>query len=175
MNIAITGTSKGLGKALSSYFKALTYSVVELNENISAYKRNIVDKVKGCDVFINCAHNSKIQSELFVKVYYAWEGEHKTIVNILSSGLYFGSHNQTYLEEKKHLEDMTKAIRNDKKYVRVVNLYPNTLENSGTPFPEVKYNEIGLTLNFILNLPEDLEVFQIGLTRTTTVPRISLI
>jgi|TARA_R100000027_G_scaffold47677_1_gene36484 NADP-dependent 3-hydroxy acid dehydrogenase YdfG len=175
MNIVITGAYGGLGKALCKYLTWQKYDVTPLTEDISTYEDTIIDKIKKADVFINCGYKDKFQSILFEKVYYHWEARKKTIINILTSGLYFGSSNESYLNDKKDLEDLTKRLRDDKKYLRITNIYPNTLENSKTPYPELKYQEVGHCIKFILQQDQDFEIFSIGLSRTTTTPRTSLI
>jgi len=175
MKIAVTGAYGGLGRALCEYLASQNFIVVPLKKDISVYQETIVKEVNKCDVFINCGYKDKFQSILFERVYERWEGTKKTIINILTSGLYFGSANETYLNDKKHLEDLSKKLRDDKKYVRITNIYPNTLENSKSPYPEVKYLEVGHCIKFILQQDPDFEIFSMGLTRTTTVPRSSLI
>jgi hypothetical protein len=175
MKIAVTGAYGGLGKALCEYLIWQKFIVVPLNKDISSYQDTITDEINKCDVFINCGYKDKFQSILFERVYHHWKEQKKTIINILTSGLYFGSANETYLDDKKHLEDLSKKLRDDKKYVRITNIYPNTLENSKSPYPEVKYLEVGNCIKFILQQDPDFEIFSMGLTRTTTVPRSSLI
>ena len=63
MKIAITGTTRGLGKALADHFKNKGCHVIELNRQDEK-----IESATGCDVFINNAYGEGLQIELFDKL-----------------------------------------------------------------------------------------------------------
>jgi hypothetical protein len=87
MKIAITGHTKGIGKALFDmicndhevigFSKSTGYDIT----NISDRKR-IINSVKDCEVFINNAYDGFAQSNMLYELWTNWYTEHKTIINI---------------------------------------------------------------------------------------------
>jgi len=175
LKIAITGTNHGLGQGLLNYFNSKNYDTLELNERLFKYQHNIVDKLEDSDVFINCSYSGNLQAILYSHVYKAWKMQNKTIVNILTSAIFYGSPNKSYLENKKELNDLTLQTRDLNKTVRILNIYPNTLENNSSNFPKVKFNEVASTIEAAIKLPQDLELFAIGISRSNTNPKNNVI
>lgn len=166
MKIAITGTKYGLGKNIYEIFSK-NYEIVSLNEPIQIYQNNICELIKECDVFINCEYFDTIQSILFEKVLNDWKYKNKTIVNILTSALVFGGTNKKYIEDKQNLESKTFYLRSDDKQVRIINIYPNTLESSKTiPYQKLNYSDVSNVIKFAIELPHDIELFEIGISKT---------
>lgn len=60
MKIAITGTTRGLGKSLAEHFKNKGCHVIELNRHDSK-----IEPAIGCDVYINNTYGNGLQIELF--------------------------------------------------------------------------------------------------------------
>jgi hypothetical protein len=118
-------------------------------------------------VFINCGYKDKTQTILFEKVYQKWIYEKKTIINILTSALIFGGPNQKYIEDKKDLEKKTFDLRKIDKEVRIINVYPNTLENSETvKNQKLKFSDVSKIIKWLIELPQDIEIFEIGISKT---------
>ena len=175
MKVAITGANHGLGKGLVNYFTTKNYSVLELRERIINYQHNIVEKLENSDIFINCSNSGDLQASLYSQVYQAWRMQNKTIVNILTSGIFYGSPNKTYLKSKQEFNDLIIQTRDLDKTVRILNVYPNTLENNSNNFPKVKFNEVASTIEAAIKLPQDLELFAIGISRSNTNPKNNVI
>lgn len=175
MKIAITGANHGLGKGLTNYFKTNNYSVLELKERIIKYQHNIVEKLENSDVFINCSNSGDLQAKLYSQVYQAWRMQNKTIVNLLTSGIFYGSPNKTYLQSKQEFNDLIIQTKDLDKTVRILNVYPNTLENNSNNFPKVKFNEVASIIEAAIKLPQDLELFAIGISRSNTNPKNNVI
>lgn len=175
MKVAITGASHGLGEGLVNYFSTNNHSVLELRERIVNYQYNIVEKLEDSDVFINCSNSGDLQATLYTQVYQAWKMQNKTIVNILTSGIFYGSPNKIYLKSKQEFNDLIIQTRDLDKTVRILNIYPNTLENNVNNFPKVKFDEVASTIEAAINLPQDLELFAIGISRSNTNPKNNVI
>ena len=174
MKVIVTGDF-GLSKNLQQELSNSNHIVdlINLSELDSLKLSNIINEY---DVFINCEYKDTAQTQLFESVYSEWKFKEKTIVNILTSGLVFGSPNKKYIDDKRNLEQITFDLRSDDKVVRIINVYPNTLESSITvPFQKLKYSEVSRTIKYIVELPQDLEIFQIGISRTTLELKRSLL
>ena len=166
MKVLITGTSHGLGKTLKELLMLNGYEIGELN-SIDALSHQLTDIVNEFDVFINNKYSNTLQSDLFEYVFNKWKYEKKTIVNILSSALIFDGPNKQYIEDKRHLENKTFQLRTFDKEVRIINVYPNTLESSySVNNQKLKFSEVYSVINWVINLPHDIEIFEIGISKT---------
>jgi NAD(P)-dependent dehydrogenase (short-subunit alcohol dehydrogenase family) len=87
MKIAITGHTRGIGKAI--YAKLVNTNLVIGLSRSSGYDisnvDHIIDAVKDCDVFINNAYDALYQEQLLSKLYNLWSGQQKIIINIGST------------------------------------------------------------------------------------------
>jgi hypothetical protein len=174
MKIGITGHTKFLGKKL---FELLS----ENNEvfgfsrsngyNIENYEK-ILEKVYEMDVFINNTYHPTLQQEIFEKLFEMWKNEKKTIFNILTSAIFNGGSFDDYRESKINLQKSSINLigKNLDKKVRVVNLYPNTMEhNKRVPFNKLNFSELCDIIKFQLDLPQGLELSHLCISRTTTL------
>jgi NAD(P)-dependent dehydrogenase (short-subunit alcohol dehydrogenase family) len=118
MEFAITGHSKGIGKAL---FEELTkrgncvfgYSRTNgFDISVPSVRDEIIAKSIEADVFINNAYSSPGQYELLESLTNTWSEQNKLIVNIGSKIVYSDivpAHAQSYVEDKKRQQEF---IRN---------------------------------------------------------------
>jgi len=175
MKIAITGANHSLGKNIADTLE-LNHEILRLNNRIETYTNSIGDLIRECDVFINCGYRDKIQTELFETIFNLWKYEKKTIVNILTSALIFDGPNKKYMDDKRDLEQKTFELRSDDKEVRIINVYPNTLESSRDVLNQkLKYLDISKILKFLIETPQDIEIFQIGISKTKLGTETSII
>jgi hypothetical protein len=92
MRIAITGSTKGIGRALCDHFDQQGHEVLAFSRSqgydisSSDHRQRIVAASMDCDVFINNAYCEKhnAQLELLKAVYHAWLGKDRRIINISS-------------------------------------------------------------------------------------------
>lgn len=166
MKIVLTGCGNGLGEALNRYLSN-TYEIVCLKNKTESYIDSLDTIVSNCDVFINCGYKDKIQTKLFEIVFNKWKYEKKTIINILTSALIFDGPNKKYIEDKRDLESKTLELRTMDKEVRIINVYPNTLENSYTVNNQkLRFDDVCKVIKWIIDQPHDIEIFQIGISKT---------
>lgn len=106
--VAVTGHTKGLGKAIYQHFddsvgmsRANGFDIRD-----DRYHHKFVEQIKDCDVFVNCAQDHFGQTEILFYVAHHWQGK---IINIGSqarnsvlSG--YGELCNPYSVEKKALE-----------------------------------------------------------------------
>jgi NAD(P)-dependent dehydrogenase (short-subunit alcohol dehydrogenase family) len=168
MKIVVTGCDGALGRNICNILLP-DHTVMCLNEKDDNSVNNVIDLIGDYDVFINCGYKEKVQSTLFEKVFTHWKYENKTIINILTSALVFDGPNKSYMENKRHLEKLTFDLRSGDKKVRVINIYPNTLESrKSSPYNTLKLDDVSNTIKWVLSLPQEIEIFQLGISKTTT-------
>jgi NADP-dependent 3-hydroxy acid dehydrogenase YdfG len=166
MKILITGGTYGLGKNINETMLESGYHT-HLIGSMDSYAHHLPTVIDDYDVFINNEYRDTIQTELFEYVYDNWKYEPKTIINILTSALIFDGPNKKYMDDKRDLEQKTFELRTDDKEVRVINVYPNTLESSKTvPYQKLKYSDVSNIIKYLIELPQDIEIFQIGISKT---------
>lgn len=88
MKIAITGHTKGIGKALTEYFTAHGHTVIGFSRSngfdiTDQQTREYIGKVlETCDVFINNAYAPYAQKQLLLDTILLWKNTTNTIINI---------------------------------------------------------------------------------------------
>lgn len=170
MKIVITGCHGALAQKICNTLSDGGHLMICLDERVDENVQNVIDLVSDCDAFINCGYKDNVQSTLFEKVYTQWKNEKKTIINILTSAIVFGGENTNYIENKRELEDLTIRLRDENKEVRIVNVYPNTLETrKSIPYNTLKLDDVSNVIKWVLSLPQEIEIFQIGISRTKTL------
>jgi short-subunit dehydrogenase len=122
MKVAITGHTQGIGASLSQVYQTHGHEVVGFSRSNgfditnSVERQQIISKSLDCDLFINNAHSSPgdfAQVDLLVELWSAWEGQHKTIVNISSSmGMRWQHDVIAYRASKRALEDTCEQLWN---------------------------------------------------------------
>lgn len=114
MNIAITGHTKGIGKALTEYFTAHGHTVTGFSRSTGfditdQQTREHIGKVlETCDVFINNAYAPHAQKQLLLDTITLWEGTTKTIINIGSKSTLM-KNTPSYMEE--YVQDKTQQLK----------------------------------------------------------------
>jgi len=173
MKIGITGHSDFLGKGLFDFLNK-NHEVIGFSRSngydLKNYKK-ILDDVKDMDVFINNTYHPEYQQKIFEELFEKWKDKDKTIFNILTSAIFNNGSIEDYRENKLRLQksSLEKINSNLDKKVRIVNLYPNTLEhNKRVGFNKVNFSEVYDVINFQLKLPQNLELTHICISRTTT-------
>lgn len=173
MKIGITGHSDFLGKGLFDFLKE-DHEVFGFSRkngfDLKNYK-DILNEVSDLDVFINNTYHPIYQEKIFEELFDLWKYQDKTIFNVLTSAIFNGGSLDDYREHKLSLQKLSLKLINsnfDKK-VRIINLYPNTLEhNKRVSFNKINFSEVYKIIEFQLNLPQSLELTHICITRTTT-------
>lgn len=166
MKILITGGTYGLGKNINETMLEYGYDT-HLISSIDSYAHHLPNIINDYDVFINNEYRDKIQTDLFEYVYSEWKYQPKTIINILTSALVFDGPNKKYMDDKRDLEKKTFELRTDDKEVRIINVYPNTMESSKLiKNQKLNYSDVSKIVKFVIELPQDIEIFQIGISKT---------
>lgn len=166
MKIAITGHTKGIGKAifdkLSIKHEMLGYSRSN-GYDVKNYK-TILSEIKSVDIFINNTYLGDFQEKIFLELFSKWKNESKTIVNLLNASTIINP--QTSLKYSRDKTNFFNTVRNTlidnpTKKCRVINLLPSTIEpNPMYPESKVKLDPkvIAEHLAYILELPQNIEI-----------------
>jgi hypothetical protein len=171
--IGITGHSDSLGKGLFDFLRK-NHEVIGFSRSngydLKNYK-NILTDVVDLDVFINNTYHPSLQQKIFEELFDLWKDKNKTIFNVLTSAIFNNGSFDDYRESKLNLQKSALKLINsnlDKK-VRVINLYPSTLEhNKRVGFNKVNFSEVHDIIEFQLNLPQSLELTHVCISKTTT-------
>lgn len=84
MKYAITGHTQGIGKCAYERLNAIGFSRSNgYDITDSADRKRIIEQVKDCDVFINCAHAGFGATYLLLDLYEDWKNlSNKRIINV---------------------------------------------------------------------------------------------
>ena len=154
MKVAITNSTRGLGKELSTRF-------------------DFVDGFdKDCDVFINNRHDSFNQTKLLMKAFDEWKYTDKTIVNIGSRSKYPNiSKGFMYSASKAALNHLSNNLRlNSDKTCRVIDINPGLLESD---LPSLTYKQIADIVEWCVKLPKHIEVGELSVWEKTPYKIVS--
>ena len=172
MKIGITGHSDTLGKGLYDFLKK-NHEVLGFSRSngydIKRYK-DILNEISDFDVFINNTYHPSYQQIIFEEVFDLWKYQNKTIFNVLTSAIFNQGSFDDYRESKLNLQKSSINLINKHQNIklRVVNLYPNTLEhNKRITSNKIKFSEIFDIIKFQLLFPSHLKLTHISILRTT--------
>ena len=168
MKVGITGTNRGLGKAIYDSLCAKWVPValnrpeydISDNEGIKKLVNELSDsKYK---VFINNAHSPFAQTKVLAAVYLLWKDDPtKTIININSRAKYPNlSKGYIYSASKSSLSHLSDSLKftTDKK-CKIIDVNPGLLESD---LPSLTYNEVADLIIYIINRPQHIEIGEIS-------------
>lgn len=180
MKIAITGHSKGIGKAIADLY--YTDEVVGFSRSngydisdpttIDRVLKNVLEL--NCDVFVNNAYHSVSQTTLFEGLLKYWNTDpSKTIVNINSRTIYNAPNQRQYTADKKVLRSSAvNAIRDIDRKCRVININPGYVKTDMTQAVHEKFNmltpeQLASMIKWCLDQPQGIEVGELSVWCTT--------
>jgi hypothetical protein len=175
MRVAITGTSRGLGKVLKEKLCA-RWIPIEFNRptyDISTKegRKKIIDELKSNDrynVFINNAHDGFSQVKLLQDVYNIWKDKaDKYIININSRAKYPNiSKGYMYSASKAALSQLSNSLRfKEDKKCRITDINPGLLESD---LPSMTYGELAQWVIYLMNKGANIEIGEISLWHRTS-------
>lgn len=177
MRIAITGHSKGIGKAL--------FNKLSEQHEVDGFSRSngfditdpnlIIRAVKKHDVFVNNAHQDIAQVTILNMLWEKWKyDETKTIVNMVSMSKYPGlSGNETgYSAHKAALfhQAFLLMFADRERKCRMINVNPGYVETDMTAHVQGKTNmlspeECAEPIAYAINQPQHIEIGELSLWR----------
>ncbi len=177
MKVAITGHTKGIGKAIANLYysdEVLGFSRsngydISVPGNITL----ILAKSAKCDIFVNNAYHDFAQCELLEGMFEQWKHDpSKTIVNIISRARYGSGKAKFYGQTKMELYSKAKSLMFDpEKRCRIININPGYVKtdmvshvtNTNMLTPE----QLADMIKWCLNQPQGIEVGELSVWCTT--------
>ena len=180
--IAITGTTRGIGKAISDLLEEEGYNIISLNRSAGfnlelpwdELEHKLYPVIKYADIFINNVHHEFIQVNILQHIFSNWKNQDdKTIINLSSTG---GDKKADakgiwakYQLQKIALDEACKQLEGMGK-CKVVNVRPgwvntNALEGIQKPIgitilQPIKIAEI---ISYIINQPSEVHIKNISI------------
>lgn len=177
MIVSITGHTKGLG---SNIFKLIsqTHQTIGLSTS-NGYDINdtnlIIKTIKDSDVFINNAYSKGCQSVLFENIFNIWKDTNKLIININSSIVLENNVDDNLVEYHSYKSQFKKVVddvisSNWDKKVRIMNIYPATLESNYfySDIPKIDNNYIASLINWVIEQKNNVEMRDVVIYPTQT-------
>ena len=177
MKIAITGHSKGIGKAL--------FEELSTEHEVEGFSRSngfnieqtsmIVRAVKSSDVFVNNAYSNFSQTRILKDLFQYWKDDKsKTIVNISSRSKYFRvgmTRSDEYCMQKRGLSDMAEVFQltTDKK-CRIININPGYVKTEmvsdlSDDIDMLETKEVAEMIAWAINRPQHIEIGELSVWR----------
>lgn len=179
MNIAMTGHTKGIGKAI--------YDLLSIDNEVIGYSRtngyNIMKPVnckkiaaesRDCDIFINNAYVPESQNRLLNLFYKEWENSPKHIINISATSadypLFFskGGYDEwtPYISDKARLDFASQhmAQRFKQGKCKVTNLRPHFVDTTAVDVHRDNFEgaittlEVAEMVSWIINQPQRIQI-----------------
>jgi short-subunit dehydrogenase involved in D-alanine esterification of teichoic acids len=143
MKIAITGHTRGIGKALADAYAAQGHEIVGLSKS-QGHDINrpwtLVPLIEPCDVFINNAQDGFAQTNLLFEVWDKWQNNtNKKIINIGAKmsqeplctvpGIWM----TRYRVHKTALDEAIKQLRHQSPFPKIICVRPAGVATDGQP------------------------------------------
>ena len=170
MRLAITGHTKGIGKAIADlYPNNLGFSRSNgYDITISSNIARIVAESADCDVFVNNAYHDFVQCDLLERMFEKWKHDpSKTIVNIISRARYGRGKAKFYGQTKMELYSKAKSMMFSDKQCRIININPGYVKTDMVAHvPEtVKMltpEQLADMIKWCLDQPQGIEVGELS-------------
>lgn len=158
--IAITGHTRGIGRALYQVFSNNNQVVGFSSSNgfdisIEQVRNNILSQCKDYDIFINNAYDPVGQLDLLKKLIELWEGKNKLIINMSSKLVFYpGPTNEffdQYINSKKEQNNVcSKRFYSDNP--KVLNIMPGLVETDMSKVFTSKKMDCAHLANFVYDI-----------------------
>jgi NADP-dependent 3-hydroxy acid dehydrogenase YdfG len=184
--IAITGHTLGLGKAIFEHFRERSIPIEGFSRSNgfdlsdSHGQSKLFNHLLNKSIFINNVHAGWSQVDLLYKVFELWKNQEKTIINIgslSSDGNKDFSHR--YAVEKSALEKAVAQLNNIKDIrCKITIIKPGWIKNERTSKMNIKEPMLNMShvidlIEFILSLPADVHIPHVSLCRLKEFKNIS--
>lgn len=177
MKIAITGHTKGIGKAIADLYPNMLgfsrsngYDITVAN-NIT----RIVDESADCDAFVNNAYHDFVQCDLLESMFEQWKHDPtKTIVNIISRARYGRGKAKFYSQTKMELYNKAKNMMFDPtKRCRIININPGYVKTDMVSHVTETRNmltpeQLAGMIKWCLDQPQGVEIGELSVWCTTS-------
>jgi len=176
MKIAITGHSAGIGNALAKLYQSEGHNIIGLSRRNGYNIRSVLkiaSEIESCDIFINNAQAGFAQTELLFEIYKRWKGiEGKKIINVSTCmtlspvSTLPGVEMMEYRVQKIALEEAHRQLVYLQNWPKLILVRPGavaTQPNQTSPHPYADVNEWAQEVFKILNLNDNIEVYDFSI------------
>jgi NAD(P)-dependent dehydrogenase (short-subunit alcohol dehydrogenase family) len=178
MKIAVTGHTKGIGKAIADLYYTDEVVGFSSSNGYDLSDSTTVDKIItssiNCDIFVNNAYHGTAQVDIFEKLLTHWNNDPtKTIVNINSRTIYNPPNQRQYTADKKLLRgSAVTAIRDFNRKCRIININPGYVKTDMTSSVHDQYKmltpeQLAQMIKWCLDQPQGIEVGELSVWCTT--------
>jgi len=177
MKIAITGHTKGIGKAVADlYYTDEVVGFSRSNGYDIAHPSNvsrIITESADCDIFVNNAYYDFVQCDLLEGMFKQWKDDPtKTIVNIISRARYGLGKAKFYGQTKMELYSKAKSMMFSDKRCRIININPGYVKTDMVAHvpDNVKMlspEQLASMIKWCLDQPQGVEVGELSVWCTT--------
>jgi NAD(P)-dependent dehydrogenase (short-subunit alcohol dehydrogenase family) len=175
MKVAITGHTKGIGKAIAELY--YTDEVVGFSRS-NGYDisqpsdvARIVAESAGCNIFVNNAYHDFVQCDLLDRMFELWKNDPtKTIVNIISRARYGAGKAKFYGQSKMELYTKAKSMMFSDKRCRIININPGYVKTDMVDHVDVKMltpEQLAAMIKWCLDQPQGIEIGELSVWCTT--------
>lgn len=169
MKVAITGHTKGIGKAIAELYpdhigfsRSNGYDISK-----SEHRASILSESQQCDIFVNNAYDQEFQIDMFDEIFDQWRNlESKTIVNLNSRTKYMSPCNDDYWNTKFKLGEKVNKHLFDRE-CRIININPGfVLTDTAKPYideyqlPYISTHECAEYIKWAIDQP--IEIFDLS-------------
>jgi len=177
MKIAITGHTKGIGRAIADlYYTDEVVGFSRSNGYDIAHPGNvarIIAESSECDIFVNNAYHDFVQCDLLDGIFEIWKDDPtKTIVNIISRARYGFGKAKFYSQTKMELYSKAKNMLFSNKRCRIININPGYVRTDmAAHVPEtvnmLTTEQLAGMIKWCLDQPQGVEVGELSVWYTT--------
>ena len=185
--IVITGTSRGIGKALKEKLESDGHKIISLNRadgfdlkrQYTYLENKLLKELKNADVFINNVHYDYVQVKLLRSAFTYWQKQSKVIINMSSTtadkskdgvlGRKIHPKMFDYQIQKTAL-DTTSQKLSDLGRCKVVNIRPGWVDTEASAeyipplgLTKLKTDVIADAVTYILNQPWEVYIKNISI------------
>jgi NADP-dependent 3-hydroxy acid dehydrogenase YdfG len=174
MKIAITGHTRGIGKAIAEALEARGHEIHGMSAS-NGYSlpedfERIVEETIPCDILINNAYHHNSQVQLLYRVFRAWEGEDKRIICIGSRAAEHQTPNKVsqYAAQKVALDAACNQLTNRRDQRPLVSIVsPGYVDTDAvrkvSHSPKLTPKHIADTVMWILDQPAMVHIHKVCL------------
>lgn len=172
MKLAITGHTRGIGRAIADLYPDSIGFSRSNGYDISKPEdiKLIIDTTvqMECDVFVNNAYHNFAQCEVLEGIFQQWKHDHsKTIVNIISRARYGLGRAKFYGQTKIELYTKAKSMMFSDKSCRIININPGYVKTDMVAHvPDIvkmmPAEQLAQMIKWCLDQPQSIEVGELS-------------
>lgn len=173
MKIAITGHTKGIGKAIADlYYTDEVVGFSRSNGYDITHPGNvarIITESADCDIFVNNAYHDFVQCDLLDGIFDIWrDNPSKTIVNIISRARYGLGKAKFYGQTKMELYNKAKTMMFvSNKKCRIININPGYVKTDMVAHVDssvkmLSPEQLATMIKWCLDQPQNIEIGELS-------------